>query len=184
MSLDRTHLEYPLRRYGMDHDRYDWNMLGTRKPVQWPGGAKLALWVNVSVQFFPLNQQGKPVAPPGGLTMPYPDLRHFTLRDYGNRVGIYRVLDALAARDIKASFAVNGQLAERAPQLLKQLAVAGELIGHGWNMDTPHHGGLAIEEEREQIERTLRALRPFGEVLGWLSPGRNESENTPELLHE
>lgn len=184
MSLDREHLEYPLRRYGMDHDRYDWSLLTERPPVQWPDGRHLALWVNVSVQFFPLNQQGKPIAPPGGLTMPYPDLRHFTLRDYGNRVGIYRVLDALETRGIRSSFAVNGQIAERAPRLLEDLAARGELIAHGWNMDTPHYGGLDMEAERQQIQRTLAALRSAGPVRGWLSPGRNESENTPELILE
>jgi peptidoglycan/xylan/chitin deacetylase (PgdA/CDA1 family) len=186
MSLDREHLEYPLRRYGMDHDRYDWSMLADRKPVSWPGGARLALWVNVSLQFFPLNQEGKPFPPPGGMTMPYPDLRHYTLRDYGNRVGIYRLLDALASRGVKASFAVNGQLAERVPQLVKTVASAGEVIGHGWNMDTPHYGGLDRDAEAGQIDRTLDALRDLtGQaVSGWLSPGRNESENTPELLAE
>jgi len=58
MALDREHLQYPRRGYGMDHDRYDWSMLSQRPAVQWPGGAKLALWVNVCLQFFPLNQQG------------------------------------------------------------------------------------------------------------------------------
>ncbi|WP_349604588.1 MULTISPECIES: polysaccharide deacetylase family protein [Cupriavidus] len=67
-------------------------MLASRAPVRWPGGRKLALWVNVSLQFFPLNPTGRPVVAPGNMTMPYPDLRHFTLRDYGNRVGIYRML--------------------------------------------------------------------------------------------
>jgi peptidoglycan/xylan/chitin deacetylase (PgdA/CDA1 family) len=186
MSLDREHLEYPLRRYGMDHDRYDWSLLADRKAVSWPGGARLALWVNVSLQFFPLNQQGKPFPPPGGMTMPYPDLRHYTLRDYGNRVGIYRLLDALAARGVKASFAVNGQLAERVPRLVRTVAAAGEIIGHGWNMDTPHYGGLDREQEAEQIDSTLDALRQVSgqPVSGWLSPGRNESENTPELVAE
>lgn len=184
MSLEREHLEYPLRHHGMDHDRYDWSMLSRRKSVEWPGGAKLALWVNVSLQFFPLNQRGKPFPPPGGMTMPYPDLRHYTLRDYGNRVGIYRVLDALRTRDVAASFAVNGQLAERIPALLDRVAGEGELIGHGWNMDRPHYGGLEPEEEEAQIAQTLELLRSRSgqAVRGWLSPGRNESANTPDLL--
>ena len=95
MSLPDDYLEYPKRHYGMDHDRYDWAMLSERQPVTWPDEKPLALWINVSCQHFPLNQSGKPYAPPGGMTMPYPDLRHYSLRDYGNRVGIYRLLDAL-----------------------------------------------------------------------------------------
>ena len=54
----------------------------------------MALWVNVALQYFPLNQQGKPFAPVGGMTTAYPDLRHYTLREYGNRVGIFRLLKA------------------------------------------------------------------------------------------
>ncbi|MFT7286242.1 MAG: allantoinase [Halieaceae bacterium] len=186
MTLDPKYMSYPQRRYGMDHERYDWSMLADRKPLSWPDGAKLALWVNVSLQFFPMNQRGVPFPPPGGMTMPYPDLRHFTLRDYGNRVGIYRVLEALNSRGVRASFAVNGQLAERTPGLVKEVAAHGELIGHGWNMDTPHYGGLERSTEQAQVSDSLEALRALSgqAVRGWLSPGRNESEHTPELLAE
>jgi peptidoglycan/xylan/chitin deacetylase (PgdA/CDA1 family) len=186
MSLGPEYLNYPQRSYGMDHERYTWSMLADRKPVNWPGDAKLALWINVSLQFFPLNQRGVPFPPPGGMTMPYPDLRHYTLRDYGNRVGIFRVLDALESRGLRASFAVNGQLAERTPALVRELADVGEIIAHGWNMDTPHYGGLDRDSEQKQVFESLAALRSVSgqAVRGWLSPGRNESEHTPELLAE
>ena len=42
MPLDPSYLEYPHRSYGMDHGRYDWSMLTDRKPVEWPGGKRLA----------------------------------------------------------------------------------------------------------------------------------------------
>ena len=90
MALDKNYLEYPHRSHGMDHNRYDWQMLAQQKPVVWPNNKKLALWINVPLQFFPLDQKGDPFKVPGGMTMPYPDLRHYSLRDYGNRVGIYR----------------------------------------------------------------------------------------------
>jgi len=185
MALDPAHLQYPHRRYGMDHDRYDWSMLSERAPVQWPGGASLALWVNLSLEFFPLNQNGKPFPPPGGMTMPYPDLRHYTLRDYGNRVGVFRCLNALERSGIRATAAVNGRLAERTPQLIDAINQAGcEILGHGWHMDAPHYGGQPIDEERESIQRTLSVLRARSgqAVTGWLSPGKSQSENTPDLL--
>ena len=59
-TLDNDYLKYPQRSYGMDHDRYEWSMLRNRKTVQWPNGKKIALWVNVGLQFFPLNQKGIP----------------------------------------------------------------------------------------------------------------------------
>lgn len=185
VALDPEHLQYPQRRYGMDHDRYDWSLLSQRRPVRWPGGARLALWVNIGLQFFPLNQRGKPFPVPGGMTMPYPDLRHYSLRDYGNRVGIYRVLQALDEFAVKPTFAVNSELVERAPYLLQRVLARGdELLCHGWNMDSLHHGGLAREEESELVARSLAVLRTFSgqPVTGWLSPARNESEHTPELL--
>ncbi|MYA37955.1 MAG: polysaccharide deacetylase family protein [Gammaproteobacteria bacterium] len=187
MALDPEFLRYPRRRRGMDHDRYEWSQLHEREQVEWPGGARLALWINVCVQFYPLNQRGKPFPTPGGMTMPYPDLRHFSLREYGNRVGIFRLLDACDRFGAKPSFAVNGAMAERAPWLISVLRERGdEILAHGWNMDSLHHGGLAPEEESELIDRSLDSLQEaFGaEIRGWLSPARNESPQTPDLLAE
>jgi len=187
MRLERHFLEYPHLRHGMDHDRYDWSMLAERPPVRWPGGKPLALWINLTLEHFPLDPKGEGFKPHGSMLMPWPDLRHYTLRDYGNRVGVFRVLDALNARGLCASAAVNGELAVRYPALLRALASrTGELIAHGWNMDSVHHGGLDPQREAEWIARTLEALRPWsgGAIRGWLSPARSQSHNTPELLHQ
>ena len=185
MSLDNEYLEYPKKRYGMDHDRYNWSILQERPAINWPSHKKLAIWVNVCLEFFPLNQSGTPFPPSGGMTMPYPDLRHFSLRDYGNRVGIYRILKALDAVDAKATFSINGQLAERIPYLMDMLKERGdEIIAYGWNMDSIHHSGMSLDEEKALIERTIDKLSKYSNenISGWLSPSRNESENTPELL--
>ncbi|MFT4256942.1 MAG: polysaccharide deacetylase family protein [Pseudoxanthomonas sp.] len=185
MSLDRSFLEYPHLRHGMDHDRYDWSMLAQRRAVRWPGDKPLALWINLSLEHFPLNPKGEGFKPHGAMTMPYPDLRHYTLRDYGNRVGVFRVLDALEEHGLQASAAVNGELAQRYPSLLRRLkARTVELLAHGWNMDSMHHGGMTPEREADCIARTLAALSPWSDapIRGWLSPAHSQSENTPELL--
>jgi allantoinase len=183
MSVDDSYLIYDRRRYGMDHDFYDWSQLIDRSPVVWPNGKRLAVWINVSLQFFPLNQTGKPVPPPGGMTMPYPDLRHFSLRDYGNRVGVYRILEALDKFRAPASFAINADLCDRAPYLMAMLRDRGaEIWGHGVNMDSLHHE--AMEDEAGKISHCLETLRAcFGrDIKGWLSPARLESPATPSLL--
>jgi len=183
MALDAEHLRYPHRRYGMDHNRYAWSMLAKRPPVAFPHGKRIALWVNVSLQYFPLNSTGKPFKAPGSLTMPYPDLRHYTLRDYGNRVGIYRILKALERYNVTATFAVNAALAERVPYLMNVLTGTGaEILAHGWDMDTLHYGGMS--NEAELIDKTLTTLRGITKqpVTGWLSPARSESADTPDLL--
>ena len=185
MPLDKEYLHYPKRSYGMDHTHYAWSMLSQRPPITWPNGARLALWVNVNLQFFPLDQKGKPFAVPGGMTMPYPDLRHFTLRDYGNRVGIYRFLKAFDQYSIKPTFAFNTELAERLPYLLQRIVDRGdEILCHGWNMDSLHYGVMDADEEARLVEHSLSRLRELSgqAITGWISPARNESENTPQLL--
>ncbi len=185
MAMNDSYLAYPMRRRGMDHDRYEWSMLHERKPVQWPGGKKLALWVNVGLQFFPLNQRGKPFKVPGGMTMPYPDLRHFSLRDYGNRVGIYRFFEAFDKYGVEPTFAVSTRLAERLPYLMGKLKERGnEILCHGLHMDALHYGGQPRAEEADAIKRALEGLRTISgqPVRGWISPAKNESANTPDLL--
>ena len=185
MTLDPACLEYAHRGYGMDHDLYDWSMLTDRKPVTWPGGKRVALWINVALQYFPLDQEGKPFPPPGGMTTAYPDLRHYTLRDYGNRVGIYRLLKAIDAAGLIPTFAVNARIAERYPYLLNRIAERGdEILCHGWHMDSPHYGGMPDGEEDALIANSLGVLRRASgqPVTGWLSPGKSQSRETPALL--
>lgn len=185
MSLDNNYFSYPHRSYGMDHNRYDWQMLAEQKPITWPNNKKLALWINVPLQFFPLNQQGVPFKVPGGMTMPYPDLRHFSLRDYGNRIGIYRFLNAFDKYNVTPTFAMNTELAKRTPYLLDVIKSRdNEIICHGMHMDALHYGGQNKQEEAQLVANSLDQLRDLSqqEIKGWLSPARNESENTPELL--
>ncbi len=185
MSVSDEYLQYAQRRYGMDHDRYDWSILPQRKPVQWPGNARVALWVVPALQWFPLDMKGLPFKPPGAMQTAYPDLRHYTLRDYGNRVGIFRIMQALDHHGIRASVAVNAAVAARYPSLLRQcVSRHWEIIAHGQDMDHLHHGGLAPEAEQALVRNTLQMLRAAcGQtVRGWLSPAKSQSAVTPDLL--
>jgi allantoinase len=178
-------LDYPNRHYGNDHDRYAWSMLTDRPPLTWPQGDGLALVVVVPLQFFPLDPTGTPVKVAGNMTMPYPDLRHYTLRDYGNRVGIHRVLSALDSASVVPTFAVSTRLFEREPLLRDRIVGRGdEIMCHSWSMDTAHAGGLDEEAERELVARSVGRLRELtGQpVRGWLSPGKLNSPNTPDLI--
>ena len=183
MTLPDDYLRYPERRYGMDHDRYTWSHLFDRAPVAWPGGARVALWITASVQWFPMDMGSKPFRAPGGLSMPYPDTRHYTSRDYGNRVGIYRILTVLDRLGLPASFAVNAAVAERYPALMQALRGARrEIIAHGIDAGRVHHSGL--DDEAAIIRDTLHILRGASgqAVTGWLSPGRAQSFATSDLL--
>ena len=183
--LPADYLDYPLRRYGMDHERYDWSMLPDRKPVDWPQKARVALWVVPALEWFPLNMAGVPFKPPGAMQTAYPDLRHYTLRDYGNRVGIFRIMKALEKHGIRPTVAVNAAVAVRYPSLIKECTQRGwEIMANGLDMDHLHHGGLAVDEEKKLIDTTLDILRRASgqAVRGWLSPAKSESAATLDLL--
>ncbi len=185
MSIPDDYLQYANRRYGMDHDRYDWSMLPARKPVSWPDGARVALWVVPALEWFPLDMKGQPFKPPGAMQTVYPDLRHYTLRDYGNRIGIFRIMQALERHGIRASVAVNAAVAVRYPSLLQACVQRGwEVIANGQDMDHLHHAGLALDDEKKLVEDTLALLRKASgqPVRGWLSPAKSESAHTPDLL--
>jgi peptidoglycan/xylan/chitin deacetylase (PgdA/CDA1 family) len=183
--LPADYLDYPLRRYGMDHERYDWSMLPKRKPVAWPHQARVALWVVPALEWFPLNMAGQPFKPPGAMQTAYPDLRHYSLRDYGNRVGIFRIMKALEKHGIRPTVAVNAAVAVRYPSLINECTQRGwEIMANGLDMDHLHHGGLALDDEKKLIDTTLDILRKASgqAVRGWLSPAKSESAATLDLL--
>jgi len=187
MPLPKDYLEYPKRRHGMDHDLYPWSNLFARKPVEWPNGAKVALWLVPALEFFPLDVKADPFKAPGHMVTPYPDLRTYTTRDYGNRIGIFRIMKVLDGFGLKASAAVNARVAERHPFLLNEMTRRGwEIIAGGYDMNSLHYGGLDETAERNQIKKTVEILRRASgnKVTGWLSPARSESANTLHLLPE
>ena len=185
MSMPDEYLHYPARRYGMDHDRYAWSDLFQRTPLLWPEGARIAVSVVTHVQHFPLDMPAKPFKAPGALMMPYPDFRYYTNRDYGNRVGVFRILKLLNAMGLRTSFAVNASIAERYPALVQAIVEGGhEIVAHGFDMGKVHHSGLTLEVENALVAQSLSVLRKASgqAVTGWLSPGRAQSFNTPDLL--
>ena len=185
MPLEQEFLEYPMRRHGMDHDRYNWSNLFERKPIEWSINKKMALLTVIPVEFFPLNPFGKPFKAPGSMVTAYPDFRHYTTRDYGNRIGIYRFLKLFQQLGIKGTFAVNSDVAKRYPLLIQDILEDGhEIMAHGINMDTLHYGGLDEITEAAQISNCLETLNIIckKKIKGWLSPAYSQSFNTPDLL--
>lgn len=185
MSLDPAYLEYSRRRQGYDHKLYPYAPLHTRPAIQWPGGKSVAVWLCVSVEWFPITPADKPFRAPGHMQTAYPDYRHYTARDYGNRVGVYRLLDAFAKAGIKASFAVNAAIAERHPALVQDIASAGhEIIAHSNDMNGTIASTLPREEEEALIAASLQRLEAATgrRPRGWLSIARSQSFATHELL--
>lgn len=187
MSLPEEYFQYPHRRHGMDHDLYPWSNIQNRKAVFWPNKKKIALWITVALEYFPLTPNDGPFRAPGHMVTPYPDYRTYTTRDYGNRVGIFRIMKVLDALGLKASAPMSSEIATRYPALLNAVVKRDwEIVGHGKDMNHIHYGGLEKKVEAEQIKECLATLRGASgqNVSGWLSPARSESNNTLELLVE
>ncbi|PVX30669.1 polysaccharide deacetylase family protein [Sphingomonas pokkalii] len=187
MTLDPSYLEYPLRRHGMDHDFYPWSNLFERPPIAWPSGAGVAVAVVVSLEWFPILPTDAPFRAPGHMVTPYPDYRHYTAREYGTRVGLYRMLDALDRVGARASFATNAAIADRYPGILADLRAAGhEIVAHATDMNGTIATGLAEADERALIATALDTIaRVTGErPTGWMSIARSQSFHTPRLLAE
>ncbi|MBN8588394.1 MAG: polysaccharide deacetylase family protein [Rhodothermia bacterium] len=185
MPLDEIFLQYPKRGHRMDHDWYAWSNLFERPPLTLPNNARVAVMLTIPLTFFPLNPSGKPFKAPGSMVTPYPDFRHYTTRDYGNRVGVFRLMKVLDKYGFKANFAMNSVLAEKYPILLDEVVKAGhEIVAHGVDMDALHYGGMDLEVEKQYITESLEILRSRSgqAVNGWLSPAFSESFETPHLV--
>jgi hypothetical protein len=185
MTLDPSYLAYPERRHGYDHDIYNWSAMHARTPVQWPGGKSVAIWLCVSLEWFPITPSDTPFRAPGHMQTAFPDYRHYTAREYGTRIGFYRLLDAFARAGVTASIATNSVIAERYPQIIADIVSAGhEIIAHSTDMNGTIASGMPIADERALIAASLDTLeRVSGQrPTGWHSIARSQSWNTPDLL--
>ena len=187
MSLDPTYLDYAKRRLGYDHDLYPYEMLPKRAPIAWPDGKTVATWIVVSLEWFPITPEDKPFRAPGHMQTAYPDYRHYTAREYGTRVGFYRLLDAFAKAGVRVSVAANSAIAERYPSIIRDIVAAGhEIIAHSTDMNGTIASGLPLEAERALIASSLDTFERVAgfRPRGWHSIARSQSFNTVPLLKD
>ena len=183
--LPDDYFSYPNRKPGLDHDWFDRRFLRDAGPVRWPGGAKLALWITIDLEHFPMDMPSRPFVPTGGMLRPYPSYWDYTQRDYGNRVGIFRIMRALDRLGLTASVAANSEVLRRYPPLADAFVSRNwEIVASGVDMGHLHHGGMPPDAEAELIAQSVGTLRALtGQaVTGWHSPANSCSMNTYDLL--
>jgi allantoinase len=174
---------------GMDHDLYEWSPLPARAPVRWPGGSTLAVVIVLCLQSVEW-QPHDDVAPPSARGAVYPhafDPTLLSLHEYGNRVGVFRVLDVLDRLGLRATAAVDALVAERRTLLVEQCAERGfSFAGHGLSASRMTTEQLEVGDERDRIERCLQAIAGTtgSAPRGWLGVGYGESSRTLALLAE
>ena len=159
-----------------------------RPRLEWPGGARLALWVNPNVEFFALDD-----VMPGNVNervarehAKVPNVRNWSVRDYGNRVGVWRLMEVLSRYGIRASAALNSAVCDHHPEVIDEAVRLGwELIGHN-QTNALRLNEMAPEQEREAIGATLdRIAKASGaRPVGWLGAGLAETWKTLEYLSE
>jgi allantoinase len=177
------------RRYGMDHEHYDWSPISTRVRLQWPEQARIALCVLISLdhmEWEPPEGSFQSAALAGGLgPRGYPDYPRLTHRDYGHRVGIFRVFEVLEKYRIPATVAMDALTAEHYPELVRHCQRRGcEIIAHGISVSRMITSRMTEQEERQYIHTAIEALaRATGTApAGWFGPEYGESARTPQLL--
>ncbi len=172
-----------------EHDYYPPTPIVARAPLCWPNGARLAFAIVVSVEFYELQPRAEAFIPPnlpGGFGRgPYPDFRNYTHREYGPRVGIFRLLELLGSRGIKATAAIDARTALERPIIAQHCRQAGwEIAAHGRAVTDVISNDMMEAKERLYIEAAIGALRAAtGEApRGWHGPEYGESSRTPRLL--
>lgn len=165
------------------HGRYDYHPWPQRTAYAWPGGARLAVYLGVNLEHFAFGEGLGAELAPGG---PQPDVLNFAWRDYGNRVGAWRLLDLLEECSLPATVLLNSAMYDYAPALAAAHRRRGdEIAGHG-RTNSERQSVLPEAEERRLIAESTAAIAAHeGRApRGWLSPWIAESRATPELLAE
>ncbi len=174
----------------MDHPHYPYAPIVGRTPPAWPEGRRTALWLMLHIEHWELQPPAGAHRDPrfmGDYGSFDPDYGTWGQREYGNRVGIFRVLEVLDRHGMRATVALNSSAAERYPQLLRECARRGyEFIGHGSHANRMLTSRMSEEEERAAIAGALDVLeRATGaRPRGWHGQDFGESARTPRLLAE
>jgi allantoinase len=165
------------------HGRYDYSPITERAPFDWPNGKRLAVYLGLNLEHFAFGEGLGAELAPGG---PQPDVLNYAWRDYGNRVGAWRILALLDQLALPASVIANSAMYPYAPALMAAFRARGdEVVGHG---RTNSERQSVLDESAEQAliaEETAVITAAEGKPpTGWLSPWIAESSRTPDLLAE
>lgn len=179
-----------VRRPGMDHGLYPYTPLSRRKTWTWPNGKRIAVCIYLYFEYWELDP------PPGALQdrsyhgflgALHPNYFGYTAFEYGNRVGVFRILDLLDRYRLTATVPANAGACARYPFLVQEFKRRGfEFAAHNSFATRMISSNLSAAQERAEIAEAVRGVtastgqRP----KGWISQDFGESTRTPELLAE
>ena len=167
-----------------DPGLYDYVPYRGRKPFEWPGGKKVAVWVSPNLEYYeldpPLNPHRKAWA------MPHPDVVGFAHRDHANRVGHWRMADVMTRHGFPGSVSLSVALCQHHPEVVADANARGwEFFSHGI-YNTRYSYGMDERQERAIIEDSIHTVREAtGQTIrGWLAPALTHTPRTLDLIAE
>ena len=181
------------RRYGMDNDHYEWSPIVKREHLAWPGGARVAFCVIVNREYLDWTAPSGSYQPPllyshlAPIQRPVPEIWTISVREYGHRIGVFRLLDLLERHRIRPTVAMDAFTAANYPFLVRHCLQRGcEIIAHGVAGSRMITSRMSEDEERRYIRESIDAITGAtgARPNGWHGPEYGESALTPRLLAE
>jgi peptidoglycan/xylan/chitin deacetylase (PgdA/CDA1 family) len=168
----------------MDNLLYDYSPIPRRPKLTWPGGARVAFYVGLNLEHYELGKPSTSIF--DGTAGLVPDPLNHGWRDYGPRVGIWRLIEALDRHGLRASALLNSDCCARYPQIIEAGKRRGwAWLAHGKNNSTLE-SGMTAEQERIHLKEVVETISAATEqpIAGWMGPGLSETFETPRILRE
>lgn len=165
------------------HGRYDYSAITKRPDYSWPDGKRLAVHLCLNIEHFSF---GEGLGNDYSVPQPQPNVRSYAWRDYGNRVGAWRLMELADAYDLPYAILLNSALYDYCPELLAAFAARGdEMVGHG-RTNSERQTEMSPQEERRAISEATAAIdKHWGrKPLGWLAPYIAQTHDSLDLLKE
>lgn len=163
----------------MENSRYPYLPIANRRPLKWPNEARVAFYIGLNIEYFHIDKRAGS-APNARL----PDVPFYALRDYGSRVGVFRIMDVLDKHGIRASVLLNTDVCQyHAPIIEEGKKRRWEWLGHGVTNNV-RMNEYTDEEERATIRKVKETIAAAAGTppKGWLGPGLAETYKTPDNL--
>jgi len=167
-----------------DPNLYDYWPYRDRPKIVWPGGKKLAFWVAPNIEFYELDPPANPSRKPWA--RPHPDIIPYSVRDYGNRVGHWRMMEVMDECGVRGSISLSVAMLDHHPEIIEACAARNwEFFSHGI-YNTRYSYGMSEEQERAVLEDSIESVqKATGQrIRGYLAPALTHTERTMDLLAE
>ena len=163
---------------------YDYFPYLDRPKIVWAGGARLAFWCAPNIEFYELNPPPNPDRT--AWPRPIPDVLNYGWRDYGNRSGVWRMMEVMDRHGVRGSVSLNVALCDHFPDIVAACVERNwELFSHGI-YNTRYTYGMDEAQERAMIRDVKATIKKYSgqDLAGWLAPALTNTNNTIRLLAE